>query len=230
MKSAPPLDVLADAGTLGIDALPAAVATMARAGIGWIQLRMKTDRGQRPLTDTARVDAARACLDARDAAAADGPRAALWINDRVDLALLLDGFDGVHLGQDDLPPADARALLGPDHRIGRSTHDLPQLAAAAADPAVDVIAVGPVFATVSKPDASPVVGLDLVRRARAAAHGRPVVAIGGIDASNLRAVRDAGADTVAVLGAACGGGLADLPARLAALQDALAPQTVETPA
>jgi thiamine-phosphate pyrophosphorylase len=91
-------------------------------------------------------------------------------------------------------------VVGPALLIGRSTHDRVQLAAAAADPAVDVVAVGPVFPTRSKEDPDPVVGLELVREARAATV-KPLVAIGGIDATNLAVVLAAGADAVAVLSA-----------------------------
>jgi thiamine-phosphate pyrophosphorylase len=121
------------------------------------------------------------------------------VDDRVDLAALLP-VDGVHLGQRDLPPAAARPLLAARVSIGASTHDPAQLDAAAGDPAVDVVAVGPVFATRSKPDPDPVVGLDLVRAARVRTP-KPVVAIGGIGEHNLAAVLDAGADAVAVLSA-----------------------------
>jgi thiamine-phosphate pyrophosphorylase len=88
--------------------------------------------------------------------------------------------------------------------IGFSTHSCDQIRAADADPAVDVVAVGPVFTTVSKAGAGPAVGLDLVRRARALTR-KPLVAIGGIDAERVRSVLAAGADSVAVLGALGGG-------------------------
>jgi thiamine-phosphate pyrophosphorylase len=123
----------------------------------------------------------------------------LWVDDRADLAALLP-VGGLHLGQQDLSPGAARLLLPPRVLIGASTHDLAQLAAAAADPAVDVVAVGPVFATRGKADPDPVVGLELVREARALTD-KPVVAIGGIDATRLGAVLAAGADAVAVLSA-----------------------------
>jgi len=127
---------------------------------------------------------------------------------------------GVHLGQRDLPPAAARRVVGPDCRIGLSTHDDEQLAAAAADPDVDLVAVGPVFPTASKASPDPVVGLGFVRRARAAT-SKPLVAIGGIDAGNLAQVLAAGADEVAVLSALCRGDLEDNLGRLlAAARDA----------
>jgi len=104
--------------------------------------------------------------------------------------------DGVHLGQGDLPPALARQLLGPDRLIGRSTHALAQLQQAVTD-GCDYVGVGPVHATPTKPGREPV-GLDYVRQA-AAASPIPFFAIGGVEASNLAAVRAAGADRVAVV-------------------------------
>ncbi len=124
--------------------------------------------------------------------------ATLIVNDRVDVARTA-GL-GVHLGQTDLPVADARRLLGPDAVIGRSTHTPAQLEAALAD-AVTYVAYGPVFATATKADPDPVVGLDGIRAAaaRAAAAGRPLVAIGGITIETARAVTAAGATAVAVI-------------------------------
>lgn len=117
------------------------------------------------------------------------------VNDRIDLALAV-GADGVHLGQGDLPPALARRLLGPACLIGRSTHHLAQLQQAVAD-GCDYVGVGPVHATPTKPGRAPV-GLDYVRQA-AGASPIPFFAIGGIDATNLGAVRAAGAARVAVV-------------------------------
>ncbi|HEX8353453.1 MAG TPA: thiamine phosphate synthase [Pyrinomonadaceae bacterium] len=125
--------------------------------------------------------------------------AKLIINDRADVALAV-GADGVHLGQDDMPPEAARALLGAVAVVGFSTHGVGQAAAAAALP-VSYIAVGPVFATSSKQNPDPVVGLEVVRRVREAVGRVPLVAIGGVTAESARAVLDAGADSVAVIGA-----------------------------
>lgn len=122
------------------------------------------------------------------------------VNDRVDIALMA-GADGVHLGQDDLPPSEARKILGPGAIIGYSTHSLEQALAAAREP-VDYIAAGPVFATSSKADHDPAIGLDGLRLIREAASGLPLVAIGSITADRLRQVLDAGADATAVIGAA----------------------------
>ncbi len=122
--------------------------------------------------------------------------ALLVIDDRADIALLLDA--ALHVGQDDLPPSDARRLIGPDRVLGFSTHNADQFRAAAAEPA-DYLAVGPIFSTASKPNPDPVVGVEALRDLRLLA-GRPLVAIGGITRDNARAVLDAGADSVAVIG------------------------------
>ena len=145
-----------------------------------------------------------------------GSGATLVMNDRADLAVLA-GFDGVHVGQDDLLPEDAKAVMRgsiPAHRIGQerdewgtrnggvvgvSTHTEEQVRAAELSCA-DYVAVGPVFATGTKTDAEAVVELEGVRRARART-SKPLVAIGGITRANARSVIDAGADSVAVISA-----------------------------
>ncbi|MFN2453517.1 MAG: thiamine phosphate synthase [Pyrinomonadaceae bacterium] len=119
------------------------------------------------------------------------------INDRVDIALAL-GADGVHLGQDDLPPEVARRILGERAIIGFSTHNLEQAREALRLP-VDYIAIGPVFATASKENPDPIVGLKLLRDVRALTGTMPLVAIGGITRENAPAVLKAGADAVAVI-------------------------------
>jgi thiamine-phosphate pyrophosphorylase len=117
------------------------------------------------------------------------------VNDRVDVALAA-GADGVHLGQDDLPPGEARRQLGPVPLIGLSTHSEAQFLAALAAGA-DYAAVGPVFSTPTKPG-RPAVGLDLVGFSADRAD-RPVFAIGGVNSANLPAVMEAGARRVAVV-------------------------------
>jgi thiamine-phosphate pyrophosphorylase len=107
--------------------------------------------------------------------------------------------DGVHIGQQDISPSEARAVAGNSAYIGLSTHNEAQLAAAAAAP-VDYLAIGPVFATSSKQNPDPVVGLAGVKVARALTD-TPLVAIGGITAENVRSVFDAGADSVALISA-----------------------------
>ena len=122
------------------------------------------------------------------------------VNDRVDVALAA-GADGVHVGQDDMPPEAARALSGEGKIVGFSTHGVGQASEAARLP-VDYIAIGPVFDTSSKENPDPVVGLEGVRRVRAAVGGSVrLVAIGGVTIENAPAVLEAGADSVAVIGA-----------------------------
>jgi thiamine-phosphate pyrophosphorylase len=120
----------------------------------------------------------------------------LILNDRVPLVLSA-GYDGVHVGQEDLSPATARATLGSELIVGVSTHGESQLLLAADSP-VDYVAIGPVFATSSKQVPDPVVGLEGVRAARALTD-KPLVAIGGITRANCAAVMEAGADSVAVI-------------------------------
>ena len=124
--------------------------------------------------------------------------AAIIINDRADIALMA-GAAGVHVGQEDLPPAAIRdAAAGRTLQIGLSTHTREQVAAAAAQP-IDYLAIGPVFGTGTKQTGYDAVGLQMVRAAAAGSEGRPVVAIGGITLDNARSVIDAGAASVAVI-------------------------------
>jgi thiamine-phosphate pyrophosphorylase len=120
----------------------------------------------------------------------------LILNDRVPLVLSA-GYDGVHVGQEDLSPADARATLGSELIVGVSTHSESQLVRAADSP-VDYVAIGPVFATSSKQVPDPVVGLEGVRAARALTN-KQLVAIGGITRANCATVMEAGVDSVAVI-------------------------------
>ncbi len=119
------------------------------------------------------------------------------INDRVDVALAA-GADGVHLGQDDMPVEQARHILGDDAIIGLSTHSVEQARAALSLP-VDYIATGPIFFTGTKDRADPVLGIEGLRRVRAAMGPFPLVAIGGIDEDNLQQVLSSGADSVAII-------------------------------
>jgi len=105
---------------------------------------------------------------------------------------------GLHVGQDDIPPAEARRLLGPASVLGYSTHNALQLQAADGEPA-DYLALGPVFPTQSKMNPDPVVGIAGLRAWRALT-ALPLVAIGGVTRSNALSVLDAGADSVAVIG------------------------------
>ena len=121
----------------------------------------------------------------------------ILINDRVDIAMVL-GADGVHLGQDDLPPEAARRLLGEKAIIGFSTHTFEQAAAAIKLP-IDYLAVGPIFDTTTKLDTSPVVGIEALRAVRSLAPSMPLVAIGGIKAADIDGVLSAGADSAALI-------------------------------
>ena len=120
----------------------------------------------------------------------------LIMNDRADLCLAA-GFDGVHVGQDDLSPEGARKVIGEGLWLGVSTHN-PEQISEADKTSADYLAVGPVFATSSKINPDPIIGLEGVRRARALTR-KPLVAIGGITRENCRSVIEAGADAVAVI-------------------------------
>lgn len=124
--------------------------------------------------------------------------AKIIINDRLDIALAVKA-DGVHLGQEDLPPDAARRILGSNAIIGFSTHSLKQARLAAQMP-VDYVAIGPIFSTTTRQSATAPVGLDGLARVREALGAMPLVAIGGITSENIGAVIKAGADLVAVIG------------------------------
>jgi thiamine-phosphate pyrophosphorylase len=162
------------------------VERFGRGGASFVQLREK-HQSPRELY--------RAALDAL--AVARQLKMRLIINDRVDIALAI-GADGVHLGQNDLPPAAARALLGDEAIIGFSTHTLEQATAAAHLP-VDYIAIGPIFNTASKENPDALVGLEGLRAVRQAVGRMPLVAIGGIAYETARPVIAAGADSIAVI-------------------------------
>ena len=119
------------------------------------------------------------------------------INDRVDIALALKA-DGVHLGQDDLPPVKARKMLGEKAIIGFSTHSLRQAVEAVKFP-IDYVAIGPVFATTTKENPDEIVGIEGVKKIREAIGQFPLAAIGGITPENFRAVFEAGADSLAII-------------------------------
>jgi thiamine-phosphate pyrophosphorylase len=117
------------------------------------------------------------------------------VNDRADFAMLLEA--GLHVGQDDLSPYDARKLMGPQGIIGYSTHNVSQLSAAIKEP-VDYVALGPVFTTASKRNPDPVLGVEQVSRCRPLL-SKPLVAIGGITRENALEVLRAGADSIALI-------------------------------
>ncbi len=171
------------------DALCVAAEELAAAGLTLLQYRSKSGNARQMLDD------------ARELKRRVGDRVQFIMNDRADLCLAAD-FDGLHVGQDDLSPEAARRIIGAGHHgkprwLGVSTHNPEQLAEADRTSA-DYLAIGPVFATASKANPDPVVGLDGVRRARELTR-KPLVAIGGITRANARSVIDAGADSVAVI-------------------------------
>lgn len=164
--------------------LTTAAASFLEGGAGILQIRHKA-HWSRETYDAART-VARLCREAG---------ADLIVNDRADFALLLDA--GLHLGQDDLPPRDARKLLGSSSIIGFSSHNAGQLIAAGGEP-VDYVAFGPIFGTASKLNPDPIVGLDELRRVRPLLE-KALVAIGGITLGNALDVLRAGADSLAVI-------------------------------
>jgi thiamine-phosphate pyrophosphorylase len=125
-------------------------------------------------------------------------RASVIVNDRADLAVMSDAA-GVHVGQEDLAPAEARRLVGPTRVVGFSTHTVAQIDAAVREP-ISYLAVGPVFGTKTKDTGYSAVGLDLVSTAARQAGPIPVVAIGGITIETAESVLQAGATSVAVIG------------------------------
>ncbi len=158
------------------------------AGIRFFQLRVKSQ------PTGAYVEIARAVKVIADRAGAQ-----LIINDRADIARLIDAA-GVHLGQDDLPPERARAVLGPEKLIGWSTHNAQQLVAAARAGVADYLAFGPIFPTRSKERPDPVQGLATLAEVRRLTT-LPLAAIGGITRGTIAEVLRAGADAAAMIGA-----------------------------
>jgi thiamine-phosphate pyrophosphorylase len=161
-----------------------AVQALLAAGVEILQIRHKS-----PFTRAVFAQVREAARLVRQSGTA------LIINDRADVALILDA--GLHVGQDDLPPRDARAVIGTARMLGFSTHNPEQVRASKDEPA-DYIAFGPVFPTASKRNPDPCVGLDQLRAIRTLVD-RPLVAIGGITRARATAVLDAGADSLAVI-------------------------------
>jgi thiamine-phosphate pyrophosphorylase len=162
----------------------AAAEELAAAGCTLLQYRDKSGSARHMLDE------------ARELRARLGANVKLIMNDRADLCLVAE-FSGLHIGQDDLSPDAARRIIGPDPWLGVSTHNPEQLAEADKTSA-DYLAIGPVFATSSKANPDPVVGLEGLRRARELTR-KPLVAIGGITRANARSVIEAGADALAVI-------------------------------
>jgi thiamine-phosphate pyrophosphorylase len=162
----------------------AAAEELAAAGCTPLQYRNKSGNALRMLHQ------------ARELRARLVPNVKLIMNDRADLCVAAQ-YDGLHVGQDDLLPESARSIIGPTRWLGVSTHNPEQLAEADKTSA-DYLAIGPIFATSSKANPDPVVGLEGLRRARELTR-KPLVAIGGITCANARSVIEAGADSVAVI-------------------------------
>ena len=170
----------------GRDPVDLATALLA-GGARLLQLRLKAATSRETHTAAARI-----------ATLARAAGALFLVNDRPDIARAVDA-DGTHLGQEDVSVAAARRVLGSGRTVGVSTHDVDEARAAAAAGA-DYVGVGPIYATGSKVNALAPRGLDLVRAVRAAVRC-PIVAIGGITPETAPAVRAAGADAVAMIGA-----------------------------
>jgi thiamine-phosphate pyrophosphorylase len=153
-------------------------------GVTLLQYRNKSDNARQVLEQS------------RELKRRFGRAVKLIMDDRADLCLAA-AFDGVHVGQEDLSPVGAREVIGETLWLGVSTHNSDQVREADKTSA-DYIAIGPVFSTASKANPDPVVGLEGVRNARALTR-KPLVAIGGINRANCRAVIEAGADSVAVI-------------------------------
>jgi thiamine-phosphate pyrophosphorylase len=182
--------------------LYAVLDTGVAAGRGWTVADLGQaflDGGAQLIQLRAKHLDARALLDAADRLVrlAEPAGARIIVNDRADVAAMCLA-SGVHVGQEDLRPRDARALLGDRAMIGLSTHTPGQVDAALDEP-IDYIAVGPIYGTSTKDTGYAAVGLDLVRHAGKAADNRPVVAIGGITLATAPEVLAAGASAVAVI-------------------------------
>jgi thiamine-phosphate pyrophosphorylase len=194
LRELPRLYPILDADALVRADVPLTTAAQALydAGLRWVQYRDK---------------------QGSDAAVAESMRelraifpvgeAVLILNDRVHLCAAVEA-DGVHIGQEDMAPAEARRVLnmggGPDRLLGVSTHNVAQVRTALATGAPDYLAIGPVYATGSKENPDPVVGLEGVRAVRGLTQ-LPLIAIGGISRETARGVIEAGADAVAVISA-----------------------------
>jgi thiamine-phosphate pyrophosphorylase len=161
------------------------VERFAAGGATLIQLRDKTASPRQFYEAAAEAMKVARSLDVR-----------IIINDRVDIAIAV-GADGVHIGQDDLPPEKARALVGEDCLIGYSTHDLQQAVTADSMP-IDYVAIGPVFQTSTKENPDPVVGVEALAFIKSQI-AKPLVAIGGITYAQAPSVLQAGADSLAII-------------------------------
>lgn len=188
--------------TSSLSGLHAIVDIRVASNAGWQPLdlaRAFLDGGARLIQLRAKDLPSGAFLDLSDAlvALAKEYKAQIIVNDRVDVARLARA-GGVHVGQEDLPPAVAREQLGPSAIVGFSTHTVAQVEGALREP-ISYVAVGPVFGTATKDTGYSAVGLDLVSAAARLAGSVPIVAIGGVTLENARRAIDAGASAVAVI-------------------------------
>lgn len=181
--------LIADVAVAGQTVLQA-TASAVKAGVRLVQFRDKS-----PIS-SGQVDLARALCKV-----VHGAGGMFIVNDRADLACMV-GADGVHVGQDDMPVADVRNVMGPGALVGVSTHSLDEVRAAEKDGA-DYLGFGNVFGTASKTDATAPVGVDALKAACETAH-LPVFAIGGVGMHNLEDVARAGAAGGAVISAVFG--------------------------
>ncbi len=198
-------DICARAGWTLVEFVEACL----EGGARFLQVRAKSVAGRDFFAATAAI-----------VGRAKGAGAVVVVNDRVDIALLA-GAGGVHLGQEDLPPARARAIAGANAIIGLSTHTPAELHLALEQP-VNYIAIGPVFGTMTKETGQEAVGLDHVRHAaaRTAARSMPLVAIGGMTLERAASVIRCGAQSIAVISDLLATG--DPKARVREFLDALA--------
>jgi thiamine-phosphate pyrophosphorylase len=188
-KTLPPVYPILDTGTLerlGLNPLEAAEGIL-EGGAKILQYRHKTLWTQSVFNQAKQI--AQLCQQSE---------AIFIINDRADYALLLADLNaGLHLGQDDLMPADARTVIGPAPVIGFSTHNTAQMEFAKTNP-IDYVAYGPIFPTTTKERPDPTTGLEALRAIRTLTT-KPLVAIGGITGQNAAQCLRAGADSVAII-------------------------------
>lgn len=180
----PPLYAVLDEDSLNMPAQKC-VRELISAGVELIQYRAKHLSSREYFATCSNLAETLAARNAR-----------LIVNDRSDIAAMV-GAGGVHVGQEDLPPDDARRICGSDRWVGVSTHSLQQVRAADKTSA-DYIAVGPIFSTSTKEKPDAVVGASFIREARKLTE-RPIVAIGGITRERAAEVYEAGADSIAVI-------------------------------
>lgn len=186
----PRLYPILDRSLVSLDEERTAIITLwLNSGVTLLQYRNKSNNARQALSDAREIVRLAYAHDQRN-------HIKLIMNDRADLCLA-SHFDGVHLGQDDLTSAAARVVVGEQKLIGVSCHNESQIETASTTD-VEYLAIGPIFATTTKVNPDPVVGLARLAAIRKLTN-KPLVAIGGIDRSNCRAVIDAGADSVAVI-------------------------------